>query len=152
MTPATPNLKCECGETQRLSWSFKTDEVTCSQCGIVGCLGDFVVDPKPAEIMPTFRPLFDQILIQPVEAAKQSEGGLFIPDNVKPDGALFRGKVLAVGKGEIGKDGKRIPLETRPGDEVLYYKNPSTEITVPDINEKCTVIHEEQYAVAVLEP
>lgn len=156
MTPASTNLQCpDCNETQRVSWDFKTDEVTCFKCGLVSCIGNFVIEHKPAVEVNTvsFRPLHDQILIKPADPELKSAGGLHIPDSAqRQEGSLFRGKVLAIGKGERNKRGERVPLQTRPGDEVLFYRNPSTEIDVDGIQQKCTVIHEEQYAVAVLEP
>jgi len=66
------------------------------------------------------RPLHDRVLLKRQESAHKSASGIVIPDaaSEKPD----QGKVIAVGAGEILKDGKARPLDVKPGDKVLFGK------------------------------
>ena len=72
------------------------------------------------------RPLQDRILVQRVEEATKTKGGIIIPDSAKEKPA--EGKVVAVGNGKIGDDGKRIPLEVKKGDRILFGKYSGTEV------------------------
>ena len=72
-------------------------------------------------------PLADRVVIKPMEEAEQMRGGLYIPDTAeeKPQ----QGEIVAVGPGRH-EDGKRIPMEVKVGDKVLYGKYSGTEVTV----------------------
>ena len=72
------------------------------------------------------RPLNDRILVQRLEEATTTKGGIIIPDSAKEKPA--EGKVIAVGNGKLGDDGKRIPLEIKAGDRVLFGKYSGTEV------------------------
>ncbi len=72
------------------------------------------------------RPLQDRILVQRVEEASTTKGGIIIPDSAKEKPA--EGKVVAVGNGKIGDDGKRIALELKKGDRILFGKYSGTEV------------------------
>ena len=74
------------------------------------------------------KPLHDRILVQRVEEEKTTKGGIIIPDTAKEKPA--EGKVVAVGDGKIGDDGKRIPLEVKAGDRILFGKYSGTEIKI----------------------
>ncbi len=74
------------------------------------------------------RPLQDRILVQRVEEETTTKGGIIIPDTAKEKPA--EGKVVAVGNGKIGEDGKRIPLEIQEGDRILFGKYAGTEVKV----------------------
>ena len=74
------------------------------------------------------RPLQDRILVQRVEEETKTKGGIIIPDTAKEKPA--EGKVIAVGSGKIGDDGKRIPLEIKKGDRVLFGKYSGSEIKI----------------------
>ncbi len=74
------------------------------------------------------KPLHDRILVQRVEEEKTTKGGIIIPDTAKEKPA--EGKVVAVGDGKIGEDGKRIPLEVKAGDRILFGKYSGTEIKI----------------------
>lgn len=71
------------------------------------------------------RPLEDRILVKPVEAETTTASGLVIPDTAKEKPQ--EGVVLAVGPGRY-EDGKRIPLDVKEGDRVLYSKYGGTEV------------------------
>jgi chaperonin GroES len=74
------------------------------------------------------RPLQDRILVQRVEEETTTKGGIIIPDTAKEKPA--EGKVTAVGNGKIGDDGKRIALEVKKGDRILFGKYSGTEVKV----------------------
>jgi chaperonin GroES len=74
------------------------------------------------------KPLQDRILVQRVEERTTTKGGIIIPDTAKEKPA--EGKVIAVGAGKTGDDGKRIPLEVKKGDRVLFGKYSGTEVQI----------------------
>ena len=74
------------------------------------------------------RPLQDRILVQRVEEETTTKGGIIIPDTAKEKPA--EGKVAAVGNGKVGDDGKRVPLEVKKGDRILFGKYSGTEVKV----------------------
>ena len=74
------------------------------------------------------RPLNDRVLVQRMEEETKTKGGIIIPDTAKEKPA--EGKVVAAGNGRLGDDGKRIPLESKKGDRVLFSKYGGTEVKV----------------------
>ena len=74
------------------------------------------------------RPLQDRILVQRLAEEEKTKGGIIIPDTAKEKPA--EGKVVAVGNGKLGDDGKRIPLEIKKGDSILFGKYSGTEVTI----------------------
>ncbi|MBT8371008.1 MAG: co-chaperone GroES [Deltaproteobacteria bacterium] len=74
------------------------------------------------------RPLQDRILVQRVEEETTTKGGIIIPDTAKEKPA--EGKVVAVGNGKIGEDGKRIALEVKKGNRILFGKYSGTEVKI----------------------
>lgn len=74
------------------------------------------------------RPLQDRILVSRVEEEQTTKGGIIIPDTAKEKPA--EGKVTAVGNGKVGDDGKRIPLEIKKGDRILFGKYSGTEVKI----------------------
>ena len=74
------------------------------------------------------RPLQDRILVQRVEEETTTKGGIIIPDTAKEKPA--EGKVVAVGNGKTGDDGKKVPLELKAGDRILFGKYSGTEVKV----------------------
>lgn len=74
------------------------------------------------------RPLQDRILVQRVEEETTTKGGIIIPDTAKEKPA--EGKVAAVGNGKVGDDGKRVALEVKKGDRILFGKYAGTEVKV----------------------
>ena len=77
------------------------------------------------------KPLNDRVLVLREEEEQKSAGGIIIPDTAKEKPQ--RGKVVAVGSGKIGKDGKRIPMEVRVGDRVLFSKYAGSDIKSDEI-------------------
>jgi len=74
------------------------------------------------------RPLHDRILVERVEEAEKTKGGIIIPDSAKEKPA--EGKVIAVGNGRVGDDGKIIALEIKKGDRILFGKYGGTEVKI----------------------
>ena len=74
------------------------------------------------------RPLQDRILVSRVEEETTTKGGIIIPDTAKEKPA--EGKVISTGNGKLGDDGKRIPLEVKKGDRILFGKYSGTEVKV----------------------
>ena len=64
------------------------------------------------------RPLGDRIVVRRQESEEKTAGGIFLPDSAK--NKPQKGKVLSVGPGNLGKDGKRRPLQVKEGDTVLF--------------------------------
>lgn len=74
------------------------------------------------------RPMNDNILVLRVEEEQTTTGGIIIPDTAKKKSQ--EGKVISVGSGKCGKDGKRIALDVRDGDRILFSKYAGTEIKI----------------------
>ena len=77
------------------------------------------------------RPLNDRLLVLRVEEEQKSRGGIIIPDTAKEK--PMEGKVVAVGPGKMGDDGKRTPMEVQVGNRVLFSKYAGTEINIDDV-------------------
>ncbi|MEI6245410.1 MAG: co-chaperone GroES [Acidobacteriota bacterium] len=90
------------------------------------------------------RPLHDRIIIERIDEGEQKVGGIIIPDTAKEK--PMQGKVIAVGKGRIEKDGKVTPLDVQAGDTVLFGKYAGQEIKI-DGNEYLIIREEEVLGV-----
>ena len=74
------------------------------------------------------RPLQDRILVKRIDEEEKTKGGIIIPDTAKEKPQ--EGKVIAVGNGKIGDDGKIQPLDVKKGDKLLFSKYAGTEINL----------------------
>ena len=72
-------------------------------------------------------PLSDRVVIRALEETEQMRGGLYIPDTAKEKPQ--QGEIVAVGPGRFEKD-KRVPMDCKVGDRVLYGKYSGTEVTL----------------------
>ena len=72
------------------------------------------------------RPLHDRLIIQRLEDGEQKIGGIIIPDSAKEKPQ--QGKVIAAGNGKSKDDGKRVPLDVKAGDRILFGKYSGQEI------------------------
>ena len=78
--------------------------------------------------MASLRPLDDRVVLQVLDAETTTAGGIVLPDTAqeKPQ----RGKITAVGNGKLGKDGKRLALDVKKGDVVLFGKYAGSDVVV----------------------
>ncbi len=76
------------------------------------------------------RPLHDRVLVKRVEEEEVRRGGIIIPDTAKEKPQ--EGKVMAVGTGKVTEDGKRLPLEVKAGDRILFGKYSGSEVKIDD--------------------
>jgi chaperonin GroES len=76
----------------------------------------------------SFRPLHDRVLVRRVKEEEKTKGGIIIPDTAKEKPQ--EGKVIAVGSGTRGEDGKITPLDVKAGDRILFGKWSGTEVTI----------------------
>src|ERR1043165_5266768 len=76
----------------------------------------------------SFRPLHDRVLVRRVKEEEKTKGGIIIPDTAKEKPQ--EGKVIAVGTGIRGDDGKMTPLDVKAGDRILFGKWSGTEVTI----------------------
>ena len=74
------------------------------------------------------KPMNDRVLVTRVEEEQKTAGGIIIPDTAKPKPQ--EGKVVAVGPGKRDDSGKRVPLEVKKGDRILFSKYAGTEIKI----------------------
>ena len=75
-----------------------------------------------------FTPLHDRVLVRRVEGDEKTKGGLIIPDSAKEKPA--EGEVVSVGAGARDEDGKRVKMDVKAGDKILFGKWSGTEITL----------------------
>jgi len=92
------------------------------------------------------RPLHDRVLVKRVEEKEVVKGGIIIPDTAKEK--PMEGEVVAVGDGKILDDGKRVALDVKPGNRVLFGKYAGTEIKIED---RDYVIMREEEILAIIE-
>ena len=93
------------------------------------------------------RPLSDRVLVERLEESEQkSAGGIIIPDTAKEKPQ--RGKIIAVGAGKVGEDGKRIAMDVEVGQEVLFGKYAGQDIKIDD---KEMLIMREDDIVGIIE-
>src|SRR5207245_8346951 len=117
-----------------------------------------MVTPSPAEASATstkhqggrdtmkIRPLHDRILVERLEEQEVRRGGIIIPDTAKEKPQ--EGKVIAAGTGKVGDDGKKIPLDVKAGDKILFGKYSGSEVKIDD---KEYLILREEDVLAILE-
>lgn len=97
--------------------------------------------------MNKIKPLSNHIVIKPISHEEKTKSGIILPDTAekeKPE----QGKVIAVGPGKLDENGKRIPMEIKEGDTVLFKKYGPDEIK---IDEKEYLIASEEDVLAILE-
>jgi len=76
------------------------------------------------------QPLADRLVVKPIEREEVTKGGIVLPDTVKEKPQ--EGEVLAAGPGRLSDDGKRIAMDVKVGDTVIYAKYGGTEIKIED--------------------
>ena len=92
------------------------------------------------------QPLGDRVLVKPLEQKEVKKGGIIIPDTAKEKPQ--EGKVIAAGNGKVGDDGKKIALDVKAGDRILFGKYSGSEVKIED---KEYLIMREEDVLAILE-
>jgi chaperonin GroES len=77
----------------------------------------------------TIKPLSDRVVVKPLEEGETKKGSIIIPDTAKE--RPMQGEVIEAGPGRV-EDGKKVDMEVKKGDKVLYGKYSGTEVTVDD--------------------
>jgi chaperonin GroES len=77
------------------------------------------------------KPLHDRVIVSRIEEEEKTKGGIIIPDTAKEKPQ--EGKVIAVGPGKVTDDGKKIPMDVKKNDRVLFGKYAGTEITIDGV-------------------
>ncbi|MDO8735390.1 MAG: co-chaperone GroES [Elusimicrobiota bacterium] len=85
------------------------------------------------------RPLGDRVIVKPAEEKEVKKGGIIIPDTAKEKPQ--EGDVIAVGPGKVDETGKKIPMDVKAGDKILYGKYSGTEIKIDD--KEYLIMHQE---------
>jgi len=80
--------------------------------------------------MAKIEPLGDRVVIKPIPKEEVSKGGIVLPDTAKEKPQ--EGKIIAVGPGRLTEDGKRIAMEVKKGDTVIYSRYAGTEFKLDD--------------------
>jgi len=75
-------------------------------------------------------PMGDRLVVRPLEREEVTKSGLVLPDTAKEKPQ--EGEVVAVGPGRMTDDGKRIPMELKKGDHIIYAKYAGTEVKLED--------------------
>lgn len=91
------------------------------------------------------RPLHDRVIVRRLEEGEQTIGGIIIPDTAKEKPQ--RGKVIAAGNGKVNDDGKRVPLDVKAGDLILFGKYTSQEVTLD--GEKLLIMREDEVLAVI---
>lgn len=92
------------------------------------------------------KPLFDNVLIKPLEAEAKTASGIILPDSAKEKPQM--GLVMAIGDGHVNPEGKVIPVKVKVGQKVMYKKWGGNEVKVE--NEEWTIVGEKDI-LAILE-
>ena len=92
------------------------------------------------------KPLQDRVLVERLQEEEKTKGGLSIPDSAKEK--PMQGKVVAAGNGRILEDGKKIPMDVKVGDVVLFAKYSGNDVKIDD---KEYLIMKEDDILAIVE-
>jgi chaperonin GroES len=92
------------------------------------------------------RPLHDRVIVERMKEEEKTKGGIIIPDTAKEK--PVEGRIIAVGAGKVLEDGKRVPLQVKAGDRILFGKYAGTDIK---IDGKDRLIMREDDIIAIVE-
>ena len=76
------------------------------------------------------QPLADRVVVKPIEREEKTKSGIYLPDTAKEKPQ--EGEVIAVGPGRLSEDGKRMAIDVKMGDIVIYARYGGTEIKIED--------------------
>ena len=91
------------------------------------------------KIKTDIKPLFDNVLVRPLEAESKTASGIILPESVKEKPQI--GTVMAVGEGKIGPKGEKHPIAVKVGQKVMYKKWGGSEVKVD--NEEWTIVSQD---------
>jgi chaperonin GroES len=91
------------------------------------------------------RPLHDRLLVRRLEEKETARGGIIIPDTAREK--PMEGKVLAVGNGRVLENGKKLTLDVKVGDTILFGKYSGTEIKID--GEEVLMVREDEVLAIV---
>jgi len=91
------------------------------------------------------RPLYDHIVVKPLDAEEKTKGGIVLPDTAKEKPQ--KGEVIAVGQGKVLENGQTVPVALKKGDTVIFGKFSGNEIKVD--NTKYTIMKESEVLARV---
>ena len=94
----------------------------------------------------SYKPLGDRILVKPKESEEKTKSGIVLPDSAKEKPQ--EGNVVSVGEAARDDKGKRIPMEIKKGDKILYSKYSGTEVKIDDVEH---LIIKESDVLAIVE-
>jgi chaperonin GroES len=92
--------------------------------------GKFFHQERRNSMAAKLQPLADRVLVKPIEKEEKTKSGIYLPDTAKEKPQ--EGEVLAVGPGKMSDDGKRIAMDLKVGDIVIYAKYGGTEVKIDD--------------------
>jgi chaperonin GroES len=101
--------------------------------------------PTPQTTKATLRPLHDRLLVKRLEEGDEKHGSIIIPDSAKEKPQ--EGKVVAVGNGKVNDEGKKLPLDVKMGDRILFGKYSGSEVK---LNGKEYLIMKEEDVLGIL--
>lgn len=94
----------------------------------------------------TLKPLGSRIVVEPIEQEEKTVTGIYLPDTAKEK--PMKGTIVAIGEGDRDETGKRIPMEVKVGDVVLFNKYSGTEVKIDD---KKILVMKESDVLAIIE-
>jgi len=94
----------------------------------------------------SLKPLGNRVVIEPIEEEEMTTGGIVLPETAKEKPQ--KGKILSAGPGERDDDGKRIPMDVKEGDTVMFAKYAGTEFK---LDRKKLLIMRESDLLAIVE-
>jgi chaperonin GroES len=98
--------------------------------------------------MTKLKPLGDRLVVEPIEQEDTTSGGILLPETAKEKPQ--EGRVIAAGPGKLDDSGKRVKMEVKKGDRVLYAKYAGTEIKTED-DKKVLILKESDILALVVE-
>jgi len=93
------------------------------------------------------KPLGDRVIVEPIEKDDVTSGGIILPETAKEKPQ--EGKILAVGPGRRDEEGKRVPMDVKKGDRVLFAKYAGTEVKLEE--DKKVLVLKESDILAIVE-
>lgn len=109
-------------------------------------LGSILLTPRRSDMKLNLKPLGDRVVIEPMKQEDTTASGLVLPDTAKEKPQ--KGVILAAGAGARGEDGKRLPLDVRVGDTVVFARYAGTEFKVD--GDKLLILKESDLLAIVL--